>query len=406
MNVLFTFENPLPSAEADAEVFFTTARYLARRWNAALHLPVRLSEPLPEGLGLPLICAVAPAEPPALRHFACGATLVLRKAFRKADFIYTRNLWVAWMAVHCGGRVVFDHYRPWPDQIPPLQRWIYRLMNHPRFVVNICHSDYTASRYRALGIPQHKLVCIHNGFEPTRLEPRLSAEEAKTALGLPVDRKTVVYTGRINHKKGLQPVLEAARLLPALNFVLVGSYGEGPIEAQARDIPNVTIVPFQKGSALARYIFAADVLLIPPSLGPLQRFGSTVLPLKLFLYLAAGRPIVAGNTLDVREILKDGENALLCTPDDPADLAKVLKRVTEDDALASRLAACAQAQSLDLTWEARETRIDKLVRERLASPCNESGEWSAPQERRWRRMSVRWLLHVLTKRSVILPTHS
>ncbi|GAB3593040.1 hypothetical protein APE01nite_17680 [Acetobacter peroxydans] len=234
----------------------------------------------------------------------------------------------------------------------------------------------------------------------------MSVEEAKTALGLPVDRKTVVYTGRINHKKGLQPVLEAARLLPALNFVLVGSYGEGPIEAQAHDIPNVTIVSFQKGSALARYIFAADVLLIPPSLGPLQRFGSTVLPLKLFLYLAAGRPIVAGNTLDVREILKDGENALLCTPDDPADLAKVLKRVTEDEALASRLAACAQAQSLDLTWEARATRIDKLVRERLASPCTESGEWSAPQERRWRRMSVRWLLHVLTKRSVILPTHS
>lgn len=45
----------------------------------------------------------------------------------------------------------------------------------------------------------------------------------------------------------------------------------------------------------------ADVLVIPPSADPLQQFGRTVLPLKVFQYLAAGRPIVTGEVPDTAE---------------------------------------------------------------------------------------------------------
>jgi len=45
MKILFTFENPLPSAEADAEVFVTTARYLAGLASGTwLHVPMRKTE--------------------------------------------------------------------------------------------------------------------------------------------------------------------------------------------------------------------------------------------------------------------------------------------------------------------------------------------------------------------------
>jgi glycosyltransferase involved in cell wall biosynthesis len=284
MRILFAFENPLPSAEADAEVFVTTARYLAPLTSESwLHVPVADDagqDAVAKLAGMKVIRARAPIRPPALRHFCCGLTLPFRKEFRLADLVYTRNLWIAWMTVLLGQRVVFDHYRPWPDQIPPLQFWIYRLFCNRRFLVNICHSDYTRAKYLALGIPAEKLRCVHNGYEPARLQTPVPVDEAKRRLGLNPDRKTVVYTGRVNQKKGLDLVIAAAKRLTDIQFILVGSYGDGPIEALATGVANVTIVPFQAPERLTDYVYAADVLLIPPSWQPLAKFGSTVLPLK------------------------------------------------------------------------------------------------------------------------------
>ena len=406
MKVLFAFENPLPSAEADAEVFVTTARYLTPLISESwLQVPVSAGglDATRALAGMPIVAAYAPLRPAVLRHFCCGLTMLFRKEFRQADLVYTRNLWVAWLAVTFGQRVVFDHYRPWPDQIPPLQFWLYRLMCHPRFLVNICHSDYTRAKYLALGIPPEKLQCIHNGFEPQRLQAAVSIESAKQKIGVPPGRKTVIYTGRVNQKKGLNLVIEAAKTLPDYLFLLVGSYGDGPIEALARGIENIRIVPWQKADTLTDYIFAADVLLIPPSWQPLAKFGSTVLPLKLFFYLASGRPILAGETPDVMEVLRHGENAFLCPPDNVDALVAGLRTLLGDPLLASRLATVAQIESQSLTWEARARRIFDLVSSRLRSASGEQGGWSHPQSRTWRRQSRRWFVHLVRAKSPILP---
>jgi glycosyltransferase involved in cell wall biosynthesis len=408
MRILFTFENPLPSAEADAEVFVTTARYLAPLTSGSwLHVPVADDsgrDAAARGLaGMPVIAARAPIRPAVLRHFLCGLTLPFREEFRLADLVYTRNLWIAWMSLLFGQRVVFDHYRPWPDQIPPLQFWIYRLFCNPRFLVNICHSEYTRAKYLALGIPAEKLRCVHNGYEPARLRFPVPVDEAKRAIGISPDRKTVVYTGRVNHKKGLDLVIAAAKKLPAIQFILVGSYGDGPIEALAKAAPNVTIVPFQPPERLTDYIHAADLLLIPPSWQPLAKFGSTVLPLKLFFYMASGRPILAGETPDVMEVLRHGENAYLCRPDDVDALVAGIGAVTGDAALADRIAATAQAESGDFTWGSRAQKIAAIVEGRLRSAPAERGLWSRTQFRAWAHQSRRWLVHLARERSFVLP---
>jgi glycosyltransferase involved in cell wall biosynthesis len=407
MKILFAFENVLPSVEADAEVFVATASYIAplidRSW---MHVPLSAQPHLATAAllrGHTVLRAYAPRRPAVLRHFCCGISLVLRPEFREADLVYTRNLWIAVMALLFGQRIVFDHYRPWPEQIPPLQWLVYRLHRHKRFLLNICHSEYTRHVYAALGIEGDRLQCIRNGFEPRRLQAPLSRGAAKAAIGVAENQITVVYTGRLNHKKGLDLAIAAARQLPELLFILVGSRGGGPIEDAASLVPNIKIVAWQPAETLAQYIFAADILLIPPSREPLAKFGSTVLPLKLFLYMAAGRPIVAGDTPDIREVLRHQGNAFLCAPDSVDTLVAALQLVTNDPSLAARMAAEALTDSRNLTWEARAYRITAAIESRLHATESAPLTWNGARYRAWLRGSWQWLVHLAKHRSWVMP---
>ena len=385
----------------------TTAKHLAAFTSRAwLHVPA--SDEANCGAiaalaGMPVVRARAPVRPAALRHFCCGLTFPFRREFREADLVYTRNLWVAWIALLFGQRVMFDHYRPWPDQIPPLRPWIRWIFCHRRFLGSISHSEYTRGKYLELQIPAEKLYCVHNAFDPQRLGAHIPLDVSKQHIGVEGGIKTVVYTGRINHKKGLELVLEAAKRLPDHLFLLVGASGSSTIETAARGIGNVRIVPWQQPDGLARYIFAADVLLIPPSVKPLAEFGSTVIPLKLYLYMGSGRPILAGNIPDVREILEDGRNALLSRPDSVDALVAGIVALTSDESLARRLGAASLEDSRHFTWEARAAKIAAIVASRLASAPTACVPWGRAQSRAWIRQSLRWAIHLIRTRSWVLP---
>ena len=149
-------------------------------------------------------------------------------------------------------------------------------------------------------------------------------------------------------------------------FLLVGSEGEGPIEAAAAQRANVRIVPWQTPATLPAWLRRADVLLIPPSRAPLEQFRNCVLPLKLFAYLAAGRPILAPVAPDTAELLRDGDNALLVPPGDPAAAAAALDRHPE------RARPCRAAgrgrrwqPRGELTWDRRAEKIETFLEARL-----------------------------------------
>ncbi|HMC92286.1 MAG TPA: glycosyltransferase, partial [Allosphingosinicella sp.] len=76
-----------------------------------------------------------------------------------------------------------------------------------------------------------------------------------------------------------------------------------------------------------------------------------------FAYLAAGRPILAPAAPDTAELLRDGKNALLVPPGDPAAAAAALDRVLANAVLATLLAASAAALAESLSWDARARRI-------------------------------------------------
>jgi glycosyltransferase involved in cell wall biosynthesis len=84
-------------------------------------------------------------------------------------------------------------------------------------------------------------------------------------------------------------------------------------------------------------------------------------PLKIVEYLALGRAIVAPASRNIMEVLRDGENALLFSPDDPAAFGAAIERLSNDPALRARLAVAARRtiEARDLTWVANARAAER-----------------------------------------------
>ncbi len=282
--------------------------------------------------------------------------------------LYTRNIpTVAACLLYTRRPVVYETYRPWPDQLRHTS-WFFRwMMRHDRFLMAVLHSELAADSYSRRGCPRERLLVAHNGYSPTRIEPRLGPVEARAKTGLPQEGPVAVYAGHVSLDKGCGLLLDMAEDLPDLSLVIVGSRGMGPVEQRAATLPNVRVVPWQEYGATVPYLYAADVLLIPPTAGPLEKTGNTVLPMKTFLYKATGRPILGPDTPDLREVLKNGESGILVPPDDRRAATAALRALLEDPRRRERIGARAREESREQTWERRGQRVLTEMQQRIAA---------------------------------------
>ena len=286
-------------------------------------------------------------------------------AARRADVLYTRTLPILLGALLVGVRpVVYETYRPWPRQQPWSAPIFRGLSQHPRFLGAVLHSDLARRSYIDAGVDPDRLLTAHNGYDPERLSPRLSRSEARARCDLPGGRPTVTYAGRVTMEKGLGLLLEMARALPEAQFVIVGSEGEGEVERQAAALDNVCVVPWQPFDDTVPYLYAADVVVIPPTVAPLQDVGNTVLPMKTFLYMAAGRAILAPASPDLQELLHDGENAALVPPDDADAAIRRLRKLLNDPDECDRLGHAARDDIQEHMWPRRAERVLSFLEER------------------------------------------
>lgn len=152
------------------------------------------------------------------------------------------------------------------------------------------------------------------------------------------ERFVALFVGKLIPLQGLETILEAAKLAPELSFRVVGS---GQLDRLLHQRPpNVEHVPWVEYERLPGEIARAGCVLgIFGTSGKAKR----VIPNKAFQALACAAPLVTGDTPAARELLADGETALLVPPGNPEQLADAIRRVAADPALAERVAAGGRA---------------------------------------------------------------
>lgn len=287
----------------------------------------------------------------------------LRARRAGAGLVHTRDIFALTLALALGLRCVFEAYRVDFNRDRRFALWRSWCYRHHNLLGIVTHSELSRRSFLEARVPASRAITIYNGYPSAHFERLLSREEARAKLGLDPDSDLVVYTGHVDPAKGVEMLARLALKVPETTFLLVGSMPGSEAEARVvRTIENigarnVRLLPRVAQSVLPAYLFAADCLIIPPTAAPLRLHGRTVLPMKTFSYLAAGRPIIAGNLPDLREILNAGKNALLVAPDDLEAAAAAVRWVLSDRDMAERLGEQARRDARAYTWQARARKL-------------------------------------------------
>lgn len=239
----------------------------------------------------------------------------------------------------------------------------------PRLEGIVCITDSIRRFYAQLGVPAERLLVAPDGVDLARYAQLPERAAAREHLGLPTDRPLVCYTGQLYRWKGVHTLIAAMAALPDALLCLVGGAPGELAETRALvaelGLQNVIVTGHVAPEVVPLYQVAADALVLPNTAREAISREHTS-PLKLFEYMAAGRPIVASDLPSLREVLRHGFNAWLVPPDDPAGLAQGIERLLADPALAVRLAAQALQDVQAYTWEQRAGRILSFVESRVS----------------------------------------
>ena len=304
-----------------------------------------------------------------LEKAAHGIAASLFKEIKNYDLIYTRNIPIVISALLLSDLpVVYETYRFWPRQYQIMGKLFNTIGANKKFLAAILHSEISASSYRKCGVPENKILVAHNGYSPERLEPVLSKKQARLQLNYPEQANIVCYAGDIGVQKGIDFILDMAEKTPNIIYVLVGSQKRGVIEERADKIENVKIVSRVSYKELLPYLYAADILIIPPVRAPMEKVGRTVLPIKTFLYMASGRAIFAPLRKDLQEILKNEENAILVEPDNLEVCTKTIINLLKNKNILNKLGNTAKNEISNNTWNKRAETIITFLEQRLAGP--------------------------------------
>jgi glycosyltransferase involved in cell wall biosynthesis len=104
-------------------------------------------------------------------------------------------------------------------------------------------------------------------------------------------------------------------------------------------------------------------------------------PLKILEYLACGRPLVASNLPVVRELVREGRDALLVPPDAPEAVAEAILRLLGDAHLAARLGARGAHRVRErFTWKRAQQALLKLYERLLSGRDTAHGSVPLPRQ--------------------------
>jgi glycosyltransferase involved in cell wall biosynthesis len=292
-----------------------------------------------------------------LMNLIYAFTLVFWTMRFKADIYYTREWMIAMVMSFLGRPVIVEVHQSGTQSMSSRAVGAVARMSHRNSVLRVVTiSEGLKQDLISLGAIPDKITVARGAVDIAKFDRLESMGAARTSTGLPNDKPIVMYTGHLTRARGVCMLIETARLVPEANFVIIGgTFGnDGECESElatAGDVSNIIWVGRIAPSQVAIHQAAADILVLPQ----VDEVGQA--PMKLYEYLASKRPVVASDIAPFREVVEEGESAVLFRPGDAILLAASIRRLLEDKDLSQRVTANGYEIAKNWTWVDRALKV-------------------------------------------------
>lgn len=208
----------------------------------------------------------------------------------------------------------------------------------------------------AFNIKEERIMVEPNGVDQTAFHTP-PKDEARKRLGLPETEKIVLYVGRFYDWKGMDVLQKAAADLQKQGILtyLVGGLKEEFEKATKGSSDHLHFGGSVAHKDVALWCAASDALLILGTHASEFSYRYTA-PMKLFEYLAAGRPVIAADTPAMRSLISEHEVAFY-VPDDVDDLRRKILESISDVERSKRMSVAGLEKARGHTWAKRAGRI-------------------------------------------------
>jgi glycosyltransferase involved in cell wall biosynthesis len=159
--------------------------------------------------------------------------------------------------------------------------------------------------------------------------------------------------------------------------------GDGPLKKKADEFVRehklenmVFLTGYAPHHEIPEHLAAMDIVAAPYPKMDFFYFS----PLKIFEYMAAGKAVIASRLGQIAELIQDGENGLLCEPDNFDQLLSITEKLIEDAALRHQLGVAARATMAErYSWQQNAQQIAEVIA-KAATPQARAGKMELASE--------------------------
>jgi len=203
------------------------------------------------------------------------------------------------------------------------------------------------SYFAGYGVQPSQLHVVSNGADPERFSPLISGAGVRQRYGL-AGEPVVGFIGSFSTWHGIHNLAklmsELHERVPHVKFLLVGTGGRRKVwlEQFVRQHGLESAVVFAgyvDYQEMPEHLAAMDVVVAPYPNLPFFYYS----PVKIFEYMAAGKPVVTTAIGQIAEIVNDGVNGCLCPPDDLRCMVEKIVGLVKEPRKRQRLGKAARA---------------------------------------------------------------
>lgn len=273
---------------------------------------------------------------------------------RSNDLIISRNIFFSFIASFLNKKHIYEIHNMESSIHGFMQKIILQNKNIIFVTISKKLKKYLINKFNI----QNRIHVLHDAAS----EFKINSFNTKKNIYRKSDHIVCCYTGTIDVGRGIELIIDIAKNNQNIIFNIAGGVKNKNLADSLRKINNINFYGYISHHDVQNLICKSDVLLMPYEKG--ISIGSNKIdssqwmsPLKMFEYMASGKPIISSDLSVLREVLKNDYNAYLVKSKNVNDWITVIKKAYKNKKIGIN---ALDDFKKNYTWDIRSKRIIEL----------------------------------------------